>query len=157
MAFTERQIRDFWAKVDHVSNPDGCWEWQGAKTHRGYGLKNNLMPTGEKRCVHSHRMAWLLEHGEVPEGLMVCHKCDNRACCNPAHLFLGTPQENTQDMIAKGRHSAPPARERRFTKEDAARMAELDARGVSYRAIGKVFNTTHSMVRRVLSGLVREN
>jgi len=153
MTFTQRQIRDFWEKVDYTSNPDGCWEWQGALTHRGYGVKRNLVPElGEKHNVHVHRMAWMLEHGDIQEGMLVCHVCDNRRCCNVKHLFLGTPAQNMEDKIAKGRGVNPPIVPLRFTAEDAARMTELSAQGLSYRSIAKLFQTTHGMIRRVVQG-----
>lgn len=153
MKFTDRQIRDFWEKVDYTSNPDGCWEWQGATTHRGYGVKRNkVVGTNEKHNLHVHRIAWMLEHGDIPEGMLVCHTCDNRRCCNAKHLFLGTPQDNMNDKIAKGRGVNPPLAPLRFTAEDMARMIELDKRGLSYRAIAKIFDTTHTMVSRVVQG-----
>lgn len=148
---TDRQIRDFWKKVDRT-NASGCWEWQGALTHRGYGVKNNLCEDGKKRLIHAHRMAWIIFRDSIPEGLMVCHTCDNRKCCNPEHLFLGTAQDNMDDKIAKGRHVNPPLVPLRFTPEDGERMSELNARGLSYRSIAKAFSTTHSMVRRVILG-----
>lgn len=94
-------IRDdlFWAKVrkSHV-----CWVWTGAMMLNGYGQVG-------RRPKHwmTHRYSWTISNGEIPIGLSVLHKCDNRACVRPDHLFLGTQKENVQDMIKKGRHFTP--------------------------------------------------
>lgn len=86
----------FWKKVE-IGNEDECWNWVGAIDTPKYGaFKYN----GKK--VNSHRMAWFLTYGEFPE-LLVLHSCDNRKCCNPKHLFLGTHKDNVQDMISKNR------------------------------------------------------
>lgn len=91
----------FWAKVD-IRGSDECWEWQGALT-RGYGrLKRG---DGTKKLAYSHRVAYELKNGPIPEGMLICHKCDNRPCCNPAHLFIGTQMDNVRDMINKGRRA----------------------------------------------------
>lgn len=87
----------FWARVS--IGPEGdCWEWQGAHDWGGYGLFKY-----EQRSRRAHRTAWELAFSEVPEGMLVCHRCDNPGCCNPSHLFLGSPSDNAIDMVDKGR------------------------------------------------------
>lgn len=76
----------------------GCWEFQGCLMPSGY----SKIGKGHKTYL-GHRLAWIESNGEIPEGLCVLHRCDNRKCINPAHLFLGTKQDNTDDMIRKGR------------------------------------------------------
>jgi len=83
-----------------VDKTGDCWLWTGCVTTFGYGFYRWKKPN---KMVHTHRIAWELEHGPIPEGMHVLHKCDVRPCCNPAHLWLGTHQENMADMRAKGR------------------------------------------------------
>lgn len=85
----------FW---DRVAKGPECWEWTGQKHYRGYGLVAIMRV---KR--YTHRVAWALVHGPIPPGMFVMHLCDNPPCVRPDHLRLGTPQENSEDMRAKGR------------------------------------------------------
>jgi len=96
----------FWEKVEK-RGPDECWEWKAYREKTGYGqLQVGTYETPD--ATRSHRIAWELTNGPIPDGLHVCHHCDNPPCCNPTHLFLGTHQDNMDDMLAKGRDSKPP-------------------------------------------------
>ena len=88
---------DFWKSVD-MGGPDECWDWQRAKTTAGYG---SLVFNGNK--TYSHRVAHESINGPITDSLHVLHSCDNPACCNPAHLSLGTNQDNIADSVRKGR------------------------------------------------------
>jgi hypothetical protein len=103
----------------------GCLEWNKYRLPGGYGRTRY-----EGRNMLAHRVAWLVAGGEIPEGMCVCHHCDNPACCNPEHMFLGTHKENTEDARSKGRLNVPrpnqTQRVRKFTHEqiDAIRSEE---------------------------------
>jgi hypothetical protein len=94
------EIERFFAKVKTGA---GCWEWQGSLATNGYGqfFRND----GSRQA---HRISWEYENGEIPEDLHVCHKCDNRKCVRPSHLFLGTRSDNMKDMVKKFRHNTAP-------------------------------------------------
>ncbi len=79
----------------------GCWPWKGCKNKQGYGTFGD----DEMKIVKAHRFAWELEGGRIPDGMVVCHTCDNPPCVRISHLFLGTHQDNVDDKIGKGRHA----------------------------------------------------
>jgi hypothetical protein len=106
----------FQSKVDR-RGPDDCWEWRGSQGTRGYGSFRT-----DGKTVRAHRMAYELARGPIPDGMMICHHCDNPPCCNPAHLFLGTAGDNVRDMVAKGRN-------RRRSDESGVRFARGEDHG----------------------------
>lgn len=87
---------------DKVNKTDSCWNWTGAMRPNGYGcfkVKGKL--------ISSHRFSWELVNGKISDGLLVCHKCDNRKCVNPSHLFLGSQKQNMHDCKSKNRLITP--------------------------------------------------
>jgi hypothetical protein len=92
-------MKRFWDKVVKSDNSDGCWIWAGAYDFKdGYGFVSF-----RKKMWFVHRVSWVLENGEIPEGLCVLHRCDVRLCVRPSHLFLGTRKDNNLDCTRKGR------------------------------------------------------
>lgn len=99
LEMNDRERERFWGKVLRGA-PDDCWEWQGsrARTNWPYG---HFRFRGHTKTTH--RLSYALHYGAIPEGMFVCHRCDNPPCVNPAHLFVGTHTDNVRDMHSKGR------------------------------------------------------
>lgn len=112
-----------------------CFEWTGGRSRNGYGNVTYIDPdTGERRYIGAHRAAWLVERGPIPDGMIVMHTCDNRACCNPEHLRLGWQRQNIRDMHARRRPAVTHNGHRTgtgkpmvtmFTEAELRRIAEL--------------------------------
>lgn len=91
-----------WTRIAKAG-PDDCWEWQGKRTKEGYGQVKVKICERQYELFIVHRLVYVLTYGELPVDQMACHSCDNPPCCNPAHLFSGTGQDNQQDVLTKGR------------------------------------------------------
>lgn len=153
----EMHERLFWAKADRSGGPAACWQWKGSTNADGYGRLRRGRGT-----QRAHRVAWLLTRGEIPAGSLVCHHCDNPPCVNPAHLFLGTIQDNTADKVAKGRQAK--GRAYVFLRgEDHARAKLTDeivlearrryaAGGVTYRELASEFGVQAAAMGNAIAG-----
>lgn len=125
----------------------GCLEYDGARNRDGYPWLRNGDGVG-----FGHRLAWSIKNGPIPHGMFICHSCDNPACVNVDHLFLGSPAENSADMVAKGRSSKKASRPRRFSDGDIKRMRDLCNLGATKTSVAKLFGCSPSWLARVLSG-----
>jgi|ERR1041385_2741997 hypothetical protein len=135
-----------------VDQRSGCWIWTRGRTSKGYGA---LYENGKQ--ISAHRFAYKAWVGEIPVGLYVLHRCDERACVNPEHLFLGTAFDNTQDMIAKGRfvvgkrqHGSDNPKSI-FSESQVRQMRKLHSEGHSLVSINKRFGGHYSSVKRIIN------
>ena len=139
----------FRAKVA-LADVNECWTWIGARSPYGYG---RIYVKG--RVEQAHRVAWELTYGAVPDGLIVCHRCDNPPCVNPRHLFLGTLSDNTQDMIRKGRN-VPPRGERsgraRLDERTVRKARAMARSGLGPREIARCIGAPYATVHHAISG-----
>ena len=95
-------VSRFWKRVA-IKEPAECWEWTGARGLNYHKEKSYGHVNYNGKTTKSHRIAWMIYNGPIPDGMFILHKCDNPPCCNPAHLFLGTAKDNMQDCLAKNR------------------------------------------------------
>lgn len=141
----------FWSKVDQAGGPDACWPWQGS-THKGYGqIELNQRP------LIASRLSWELTNGPIPDGMYVCHACDNPPCCNPAHLFLGEPMVNTVDKVQKGRASGGclPGEQNpnaKLTAEQVLTIRQRYTAGEKASALAREYGLGLSTMCRIVKG-----
>jgi len=135
------------AKLTNLHDPYDCWEWTGATIKNGYGTMKATDRPRTCREQLTHRMMWIAVNGPIPDGLLVLHHCDNRPCCNPRHLFLGTKKDNTQDAIAKGRHVYIPAGEKNpHAKLNATQVREIRAAKGPAHKLAAVYGVSPALI-----------
>ena len=136
-----------------VTKTHSCWLWAGCKNRKGYGR----FAVAHGNTVQAHRFAWSVRNGPAPEAMLVCHRCDTPNCVNPDHLFLGTPQDNSSDMVTKGRSKGPSLTGERnpaakFTKKQiqAIRRLYVSSRR-SQNELARDFGVSQSTVSRIVN------
>jgi len=142
----------FWLKVDKKSESE-CWPWLGQKLKNGYGRLS--LGSKSEGSDGAHRISWMIANKQkIPAGMFVMHSCDNPVCVNPSHLSVGTPKENTADMIAKGRKRvvAPVGNwnGKAIINEDIVRHIRMSDE--SHAALARKFNISPNCVRGVRIG-----
>jgi len=129
----------------------GCWLWTAAKLPKGYG-QMKLPKT--RRQEYAHRLSYIIHYGEIPDGKHVCHRCDNPSCVNPDHLFLGSAQDNLDDMKSKGRHLYGEKNTQSVLTDDAVRkIKQLISDGLSQGKIAAMFNVHQVTISKIHRGL----
>jgi len=151
-------VERFWEKVER-RGPRECWPWT-AGTIRGYGYLQIGGSNGGR--ILAHRLSWELKHGAIPDGMQLCHRCDNPPCVNPRHLFLGTAADNHADMVRKGR-ARFTFRERpelmsgeinvhaKLTAVDVRQIRHLRASGWTMTKLAGRFGVTRQNVRSIVN------
>lgn len=136
------QVR-FWS---HVAIDDGCWDWTGARSGNGYGYIGSCSKRGRWGTTAA-AFSWMILHGPVPRGMNVCHRCDNRLCVRPGHLFLGTVGDNARDMVAKGRSALA-----KLTPDDVAAIRTRYAAGATNRELAEAYGVVPGYMWAITSG-----
>lgn len=144
MRLNKKQLNKFWGKVQKTN---GCWNWIGALTQKGYGN----FRYGYKQ-LRVHRLSWMMHNGKISKDLLVCHSCDNPKCVNPKHLFLGTHSDNRLDMYKKGRRKMfgenhPRAKLKKADVIDIRNLYKNNPRSL----LAKQFNTSISNIGLVIN------
>lgn len=145
----ENTPEDIWKRIDKKGEND-CWEW-GGHTVYGYGqMRIN------KQRYYTHRIVWELIYAPIPEGLYVLHKCDNKICCNPSHLWLGTIEENNKDRDQKGRRVVCFGEQNGNNKLTRKQVDEIrrvyNTGNYTYFKLGELYNTHYSNIGYIMNG-----
>jgi len=157
------RLSAFWASMNkngpipdqsnlHYVGLDRCWEWTKSKSDDGYGRVSM-----RGKMTSAHRAAFLLSFGQMPQGkTLVLHRCDNRLCCNPDHLFAGTHADNMMDRAARGRSSGPKGEHQHDCKLTEKEVLEIrrirKTSGYSYAKIAGIFNVNVSHIGSIVRG-----
>lgn len=130
--------------VGRVTEVGRCWEWQGWTNPSGYGV---VTRSRDNRKFYVHRLAWAEVNGPIPPGACVLHSCDNRRCVRPSHLHLGTRQQNTAEMLARGRSGRGETHSQAKVTEQQVREIRAAAEaGTTHERIGQRFGISRSAV-----------
>jgi hypothetical protein len=130
----------FFARFVKLKN--GCWQWRAHTDKDGYGV----LP-GDRKNTRAHRLSYELHKGQISDGFVICHHCDNPGCVNPDHLFVGTSKDNAQDALQKGRAYVGEKNGRsKLTKENIIEILSSELNGVQ---LAQKFGVTRSTINRV--------
>lgn len=146
----------FWSKVD-IGNKDDCWIWTAKVSRNGYGRFHQTVKKGVYKQFGAHRVSYEITNGEIPDNMVVCHKCDNPKCVNPNHLLLGTQSENLIDMHKKKRWTS---NDRSGENNNSSKLTEDKVREIrkkykpriyTARMLAEEYNVSIPLIEKILS------
>lgn len=144
---SETKVR-FWSKVERSLN-GACWLWTSAKDKDGYPLFQ-IRP---KHTVRGHRLAYVWTYGKIPDGYLVCHRCDNPSCVNPSHLFIGRPSDNSNDMKNKWRQAhCARCHKAKLTEAEVALIISERRNGARTIDLAKKYGVDRHTITNAVSG-----
>jgi hypothetical protein len=145
-----KDIKRFWKHVDIIHDRnDTCWEWTSYKNVKGYGLIKI-----KKYVLLAHRVAYEIRFGQFDQSKYICHTCDNRSCCNPNHLFIGTQFDNMRDMVSKGRKTLKCNEDNpnvKLTDKQVVVLREMRKDGMLMKDLAEVFNIGIAQVSCIIN------
>jgi len=139
-------LRDFWKNVE-IGDAADCWPWLRGKNKGGYG---QLQLDGKKRLAH--RVAWDISKIETCDGWLVCHTCDNPECCNPAHLYRGTYQDNVRDMLQRRVYKSRPGEDNPTAKLNWTKVREIRASDQHPVELASIYGVSRSTIDKIRKG-----
>lgn len=135
----------------YTKHDNGCWIWHAGKHHRGYGYFYTHPDYSNRKMDYAHRVSYHIDSGVKPkDDDLICHSCDTPSCVNPSHLFIGSFQDNMDDMISKKRFICGVEK---INKQDELDIIKLRAEGVMVKDIAKMYNISKSHMSRISRGL----
>lgn len=150
LQLTEKEIKKFWAAVQ-IGMPHECWPYRKTIDVCGYGRFSTR--SGPRVRIQAHRLAFFLHWGIDPEDYTICHDCDNPACCNPSHLFVGTCADNMKDKVRKGRQARGEKNGfSKLTSGDVIKIRERFAQGeTSFHKLAIEYGVYHGHIRKIVN------
>jgi len=144
------ELKERFSEKWELNKTNNCWEWTASCTPNGYG---QIKRPHERGQIPAHRLSYLIHVGDIPDGIYVCHTCDNRKCVKPSHLFLGTADDNAKDMVRKNRHThGVTGHNVKLNDNKVRRIHSLYESGISQGDIAKSFGVTQGTVWKILHG-----
>ena len=158
-SLTPRLLIRFWGKVNVSPELNRCWEWNACCHPDGYGVLSfnvRRMDSRKWDClsIKAHRISWQIANGPIPLGMSVLHKCDNRPCVRPDHLYVGTQGDNIRDALHRGAWT-PPQKRLTFKQAQEIRLLYKPRdRKLSGRALARRYGVSTATVSLVVNGII---